>query len=885
MSLTIAGFTDFYRELYGYAPFRWQSRLLERVATTGLWPRHIDAPTGAGKSSVVDIHVYANALAAEGAGTRAPRRLAVVVNRRALVDSQFSRAEQLAARLSEATEGVLSEVASALTDLGGRAPLRLVSLRGGQPSDRAWVDDPVSTMIIAATPDMWGSRLLFRGYGTSRLARPREAGLLSLDCVCVIDEAHLSRQLVRTASDVAALAAARSSALGAVPPLQVVSATATHTQMDSQAEGVTEADVEAEEALAARLRTPKVLTIISEPPRLSAPRHAAFLAGRALAAAQAVTDLERPTVLVMVNRRATAAAVADALATEVGSDAVALWAGRMRPMDVDALTAERPGLLSVSGHAGTRFLVTTQTAEVGVDLDCASLVTELAPGASLAQRFGRINRLGARSVASIEVIVPEGEITDNPPYAAADLRAAREWLETIGEGGDASPWRLRSMPPPAETLHRLTLSNLWGPDADLLARTTSDLFEEPDLAFWLRDDLEVDESPVGVALRRLPRSDDAAIALLHQVPVDAAEVFPTSIAPARVALRRALGSDSSTHAPRAFRLHDGEVELIDSDEALLRPGDQLILDHDVRVTWQGMLMPDGVEAATGPLLRVYDIPGTQVVFPGNTVSGLDLCDVLAGSADVAQATYDQLLAEGRLKEPRQVKTAPELADDSDALPWVVLTEPSSVTEDDEVRQEWSVSGPVLLSAHQDAVAARAWELAQRLSLPSPVAECLRRAGQHHDDGKQHPDFQRMLRTRSSSEALVDADSDLAKSCGRSAQQVKRLAATRRGWRHEQLSVAYAQAALGTDDESGLIARLIGTSHGHGRPFFPHGPASLVAGADLPREIVERIDELYLTGAGWSELTERTDADFGVWGVAYLEAVVRAADAQVSGEGS
>lgn len=49
---------------------------------------------------------------------------------------------------------------------------------------------------------MFGSRLLFRGYGTSRTMRSMEAGLLAYDTVLVADEAHLSRQLLETAQQV-----------------------------------------------------------------------------------------------------------------------------------------------------------------------------------------------------------------------------------------------------------------------------------------------------------------------------------------------------------------------------------------------------------------------------------------------------------------------------------------------------------------------------------------------------------------------------------------------------------------------------------------------------------------------------------------------------------
>ncbi|MGI8594045.1 MAG: hypothetical protein ACR2ML_06715 [Solirubrobacteraceae bacterium] len=42
----------------GHAPFQWQRRLAEKLVTTGRWPDRIVAPTGAGKTSAIDVHVF-----------------------------------------------------------------------------------------------------------------------------------------------------------------------------------------------------------------------------------------------------------------------------------------------------------------------------------------------------------------------------------------------------------------------------------------------------------------------------------------------------------------------------------------------------------------------------------------------------------------------------------------------------------------------------------------------------------------------------------------------------------------------------------------------------------------------------------------------------------
>jgi CRISPR-associated endonuclease/helicase Cas3 len=76
----------------------------------------------------------------------------------------------------------------------------------------------------------------------------------------------------------------------------------------------------------------------------------------------------------------------------------------------------------------------------------------------------------------------------------------------------------------------------------------------------------------------------------------------------------------------------------------------------------------------------------------------------------------------------------------------------------------------------------------------------------------------------------------------------------------------------------LAARLVGTSHGYGRHGFPHTSRHLTS---HPGETAVTLFDEGL----WDELIERTHLRWGVWGCAYLEALLRAADGQVSAEGS
>lgn len=266
-------------------PYQWQIRLMLYVAGHGHWPQGIGAPTASGKTCVIDIHVFLNAMAglvsAEGSAEsqklagvplqRIPRRLALTVNRRSLVDDQFDEASALQKRIqAENNESDKLDIyrkgldlRSAINDgLQPESPsprMIAVELRGGVSPDREWRYYPQTCAVICATPDMFGSRLLFRGYGTSRTMRSMEAGLLAYDTVLIVDEAHLSRQLLKTARQVARIEnMAKKPLVRQIAPLQVVETTATPASDDTHdAVSVEEADFDIDSALKKRLCTPK----------------------------------------------------------------------------------------------------------------------------------------------------------------------------------------------------------------------------------------------------------------------------------------------------------------------------------------------------------------------------------------------------------------------------------------------------------------------------------------------------------------------------------------------------------------------------------------------------------------------------------------------------
>jgi CRISPR-associated endonuclease/helicase Cas3 len=919
VSLSPVDFDAFFAAAHGGArPFAWQQRLLATILATGRWPERIVAPTGAGKTAVIDVHVFAVALMAAGAAPRVPRRLSLVVDRRALVDSQYDLARALLAALRAAPKGeLLAEARELLRSLRSSRdadPLIVALLRGGVPASRRWVDDPTAAAILCATPAMWGSRLLFRGYGTSHGARPREAGLLAYDAVIVVDEAHLARQLVATARRVDPLEGMASSPL-AVPRLQVVESSATQAAApEGRAVGVEEGDLDAAApggaVLAARLRTAKPLALVGVPgwPATGAAARAA-LARRFADEAEALLERYGRTVACVANTVAAALGAATELRRR--GRTVELLVGRLRPHDVAELRTRRPGLLAIEGNPDVDVVVATQTIEVGIDADFAAMVTELAPGAAIAQRAGRVNRLGRRASSEVRVLVPLEPLGPKgaPPYQADELAASLVWLRRrAGTSEGLAPAAISSDPPPPAGLPRLVLGRPEVGDVRFLARTSERLFAEPDLELWLADDLARDTDVAVVVRTGLGRGAGADLALLRATPPRDPEAFPAAIG----AVRDLLTRDAEI-AAHAYRWRAGELDVLEAAD--LRPGDLVAIDERAEWFTHGVVDPDGrervpdvledvgaplvlriglgmpLDAATRGLLvrRLLErVGGTLVAEPADgRARRAAIAAALAEAAEQAARSgladaADRLGQAAALLRRRLADAALTVGPlDAEGVPaWVVVADQRRQLGDEEIRQTWTASTvPVSLAEHQARVAARAREIAARLDLGATTVATLEAAGAFHDEGKRDPRFQRLLGADP-----TDHMGPFAKSGGRTPAEY-RAAATASGlptgWRHEQLSAVAARAAEGLPAgcEADLVVRLVGTSHGQGRTSFPHPTARLLPdGHPLGPTSVALHDR-----GEWDHLVEATHRAHGFWGCAYLEALLRAADGQVSGE--
>ena len=175
-----------------------------------------------------------------------------------------------------------------------------------------------------------------------------------------------------------------------------------------------------------------------------------------------------------------------------------------------------------------------------------------------------------------------------------------------------------------------------------------------------------------------------------------------------------------------------------------------------------------------------------------------------------------------------------------------------------------------LEQHQAAVAERMEKILAALMLdPSEFDDVpLQTAARLHDEGKRHPRFQR----RMGADGAV-----LAKP--RPGHRPDRGD----GWRHEQLSAAFAAAHTDGDP---LTVSLVAAHHGKGRPLFDRNDLPLLdAWSDCPPDAELWLTRLFGPGGSYELLRGKAERLHGVHGLAWREALVRAADMQVSREGN
>ena len=921
-------FNDFYSAVNDHCPFPWQSRLAEHVRD-GDWPSLIGVPTGLGKTACVDIAIWALAAQAHlpPAKRTAPTRLWWVVNRRLLVDDTYNHAQRLAALLGTATRGELSAVATRLRALsGGEAPLEVVRLRGGVSAERP--SSPAQPAVICSTIPMYGSRVLFRGYGSSRSTRPIDAALAYNDSLVICDEAHLATHLVGLFEQ---LADVDEGEAGLVLPdgrrrPKVVAVTATGDPDQTNRFGLDETDL-AHSLVSQRLDTPKSVQVVTVPSPTESP---GVIANRLVKEVKKLLSGKTPpaSCLVFVNTPRTARAVEKKLAAKatqktLSDPRVVMLTGRMREREADIV---RKAVLEP--HDGMRagrerldrqqhlIVVATQTLEVGADLDAEYMVTEACGVRALTQRLGRLNRFGEHSrTCGVYLHIPPSKATEkqNPKWRVygeepnAVLSRLRAAADPDGEV-DLSPARLAE--------------GLLGDPGDHLGRVPS--ISVGVLHEWVQSSIEVPgEAPVEPFFSGLsqPHRTVQIIWRAH-LPDPDQRIWPPPTDREAIEIPVWEARDALAGDLELFRrvLSDGTVAAVpaeDGDTPDLGVGWTLIVRSDL-----GKMDEHGWNSeASAPVVDMsvisHGLPLHPEVFrvlyaEDDLPVDLDIVRTAAGEGeggepvDAVTRRKAALLLRNTLAgsppkgyDPHEWKT---LIDDLDPTPktghgevWRLQrrTLPGSrirLDAHDETSAAHDQS--VGLEQHGDDAATFAARYANAVGIGENVALLVELAARWHDIGKADPRFQEWLRADDG-----PADGKLlakSKTPRRRWQGHRAKAGWPKGGRHEALSGRLVRAWLDkrrngfTPEQADLLEHLIVSHHGRGRPLIlpvRDNTGTAPIAFSLQGDPVNTDADLSTVDWEQPRRFARLNHLYGYWGLALLETIVRQGDWAASDIGS
>jgi len=940
MALTPTDFAAFFRAVHGHAPFPWQRRLVEQLARENRWPDVLELPTGTGKTAALDVAVFHLALQAGRKERCAPLRIVLVVDRRLVVDDADRRARKIASALRDpARAGVVGEVAQRLGRIAGAGapPLVAERLRGGAPLEHDWARTPTQPTILCSTVDQVGSRLLFRGYGVSDRMKPVHAGLLGEDSLILLDEAHLSEPFRQTLQAVREVGGAN------VTPVVLTATPGSRYERPFQLDAADRADPTLQARLGCAKPTRLMKPIRTEPTGTFAfvAREMAKRLSREGVAAPAVgvmvnrVDLARA---IFERLRETVDAGVECLLLIGRSRDV----GR-RGIE-GGLTPFRTGNDEARAVAAPLMVVATQCLEVGIDLDLDGLVTEAAPLNALRQRFGRVNRAGRSIPAAGAILVTSealGKRAVDPIYADR-IRLTWEKLTAISTmtrlSGQAKNQSVDfGVDALDRRLHRagVDVAALASPRArapvmmpaylDLWAQTSPPPAADPDVELFLHG-AQRTSPEVSIVWRDDIASSDLAAdggvnlpEILALVPPRSAEMLEVPKWAAAAWLRRWSAARTARLADVAEPEDDLEIELSETDRPAfrwagaddprtglvkaddLRGGDVLVVPAEYggcdRHGWAPASrepVADVADAAAWPYRgRRYAVRVTPKVAHWRRLSA-----VLAGTdepsvGDLVAALPDEDLdaAPAAARASRSIRRALDAFEHArggiafhypygDRSRGVVVAAGSGlrgaprghqpVTEDDEASHR--ASRPISLKDHTCAVLACVQHFTEALGMADQEGD-LRLAAELHDLGKADERFQLLL-------AGVDRwnrpDGPVLAKSGRPAVRgAAQRAGLPSGWRHEARSVRLASTdpRLAAARDPRLVLWLIGTHHGHGRPFYGfHDPLD----EEGPHALGYTVD-----GCDWPTVFEKLRSCYGVWRLAWLEAVLRLADHRAS----
>jgi CRISPR-associated endonuclease/helicase Cas3 len=893
----------------GDDPFPWQERLFKEFCC-GKLPPALDLPTGLGKTSLIAIWYLA-------LKAKAPvsRRLVYVVDRRAVVDQATSVAETIRKKSSDAS-------------------LRLSTLRGQYLDNREWLADPAGSAIIVGTVDMIGSRLLFSGYSVSTKMRPYHAGLLGADTLIVLDEAHLVppfEELLKViARDFTKEFGPRAEdAQKIVPPFRLMSLSATGREdkdVDSGKVFQLMDDDYQNDIVKRRLDAQKRLILVeSKTPVVE-------LVNRAWALG---TEPKPARVLVYCNSREDALKVKEEIDKCAKKEKIevpsGLLVGERRVREREKLL----GWLKEYGFVGDpkrvpqapTFLIATSAGEVGVDLDADHMVCDLVEWERMVQRLGRVNRRGGDDrVAIVDVIFDVSQMPPEPnkpnepqrPEKGASAQTKKKYdkecenyqkqyieylkdkaehdrfearkkvlrtLPSLDDGRfDASPGAIVKLKNDPTLKELFENAQTQPPLRPALTRALIDAWSmtsldehtgRPDIQPWLRGWVKDAPQTTIIWRKYLPariRGADAtnreANDFFEAAPPDMSEMLEAEIwrvtewlvtRAAEIAKNLAAASSVLTKASPVLLIFDHKDELQGSPWTI---GKLAELENKEKKRNREAFSASqiGRTLVVSSLLAGLNGDGMLDVKFDSEPSTIDDDETWQPESPfrVRETTERVAVAEKGWRESHRFVS--EQIEDGEAIRWFVVEQRRGQAQSEEGRAITRV--PQLLTQHQSRVAQILADWTRELKLPEPYPKVLTIAGRLHDEGKKARRWQRAF---NAPDGAV-----YAKTMGPINQRLLD------GYRHEFGSLPYVEddaefKALPSNLQD-FALHLVAGHHGGARPLI-----STRSCEDAPPSALEaRAREVALRFA-------RLQKRWGPWGLAWWEALLRAADQRASSE--
>ncbi len=916
--MTDAEFRSRFKELTGHEPLRWQRRLFREYFVSGQLPPVIDLPTGLGKTMVIAIWLIAREL-----NKAIPRRLIYVVDRRTVVD----QATDIAVRL------VMRPITKWMHDHFRGQPPTISTLRGQLADNREWSRDPTRPAIIIGTVDLIGSALLFSSYRSSYKRRPLEAGLLGQDSLLVLDEAHLSKPFEKLVKSIVHFQRDQGS------PLKVIRMSATsgdsiddsNFQLDTDPSSPTydlqpDPDPntgEERNQIVTRFNAQKRLTIETAD---DAKKLNDALCNHAIALATN-DSLRGKRIVVFVRSPENAKSIARSICDHDKpsksksnpdpkgpfADSVEVLTGTMRGLERDEFVEKQnvrrflDGNIDPADQANQQpvFLVSTSAGEVGFDLNADHMVCDAAPLDSMIQRLGRVNRRG-QGDAMVRLIL------EKEPAGKSDMdKACIVASKLFVNGMDVSPKaitefksnlsadELKSASTPEPTMVELTDILL---DAWSMTSITDRMPGRPEVGPWLRgiaDDLPQTTIAWRAEMELFKHdsnSQNALKAIFTKHHIRPHESITTNSYHVVEFLKQVCKlRDRPSDLPNtevALRLSRGKIVLRTIRELAEEPG---ILNAEptliLPATFGGLDAAGMLDAEAIPKLAVADdsprksldvadhsryeqrddaSPRLRLIIR-RTEDGTWVPECLPGGVVISERlqlqpaypTSTALFADLRKTDLRIRLVQPiELNDEGDAVRSLVMLTPLSNRNKPEDQS---------LAGHVGAVVDEAKGIVSALGLAQddPVRNALLFAARWHDEGKKAGIWQRFVYG-------PDAAGEYKGKSSRSRDPKSLL-----GYRHEFGSLLRihlperlkTDCSLPSDPETRELAlHLIATHHGFGRPHFASSfdrDFNTEQCQGIHAEVIRRF--------------ARLQRKYGWWRLAWLENLLRCADALASAD--